>query len=183
MNTQTTHRRAEAIRTKARGTGMEPIWPYGLAPANLDGREAAVAWAIAHHLTWSQHHHCLHWLLTGQCRRASCRDDPAHGFENLEPLGIHLSGRWLDHVTAWNRGGRPDTLVAQPYGLDDADRASLERLGDGHGLDVEIGGTGWYGRCTTWIAVRRTGDVSELVDLVRRSDRERRRAGGWGWGS
>ena len=174
---QTVRRRAEAIRARADGTGMNPSWPYGLAPTRLDEREAAVDWALTHHLMWSRGHHCLHWLLTGHCNRLTCRDDPTHGFGVLADHGITLSGRWLDHVTAWTRGGRPDTLVAQPYDLDDADRTGLEALGRGHGLDVEIDdASGWYRRGTTWIAVRRAGDVSELVDLVHRADRDRRRA-------
>ncbi|ALN14342.1 hypothetical protein [Acidipropionibacterium acidipropionici] len=181
---QAIHRRAETIRKRAKSAGMEPVWPYGLSPTNLDAREATVDWAITHHLRWSQHHHCLHWLLTGQCRRAECDyvgPSWGAGFEALEPLGICLSGSWLDHVTAWTRDRQPSTLVAQPYDLDDADRAGLEKLGHGHGLDVEIDDAGgWYGRGTAWIAITRTGDVSELVDLVHQADRDRRHAGDWG---
>lgn len=181
------HRRAETIRARARAVGMEPIWPYGLPESNLDGREAAVDWAITHHLRWSRGHHCLHWLLTGQCRRVECDyvgPSWGAGFETLVLLGITLTGHWLDRVTAWARDRRPDTLVAQPYDLDDADRADLEELGRGHGLDVEIDDAGgWYGRGTTWIAIRRTGDVGELIDLVHRADRDHRRADDWGWTS
>lgn len=62
-----------------------------------------------------------------------------------------------DHPSLWEKGGRPDTFVAQPYDLGIGDLRELVSFCDRHGLDCSIGAAGsWHqpGR-TLLLVIRR----------------------------
>ena len=114
-------------------------WPYGVTePAQ---RNTLTSWALNRQLKLSHAHApCLRWLRTG---RSSYRDE-------LAPYR-----HWYDHVTAWQRKGRPAVLVAQPYGLTAEDLVDLGGLLV-HGLYVCVHSHGWYGHGTTCVEIWKT---------------------------
>lgn len=121
-------------RGKAIGIKSGEYWPYG-PNVYVDSRADMVTWAEREGLKLSPRGDCLHWLTRGRRNVALCeRGD--HG--------------WMDHVTGWNRDGKPAVLVAQPYGLTQRELAQLGALPD---VDVRIDGTGWYGAGTTFVTV------------------------------
>lgn len=128
-------------------------WPYG-PNVSAESRRALVDWARPLGLRISRtRSKCPHWLLGVPCpdrRRsgASC----TQGNPSL----------WVDHVTAWNRDGRPAVLVAQPYpaGNSDAGRDAIDASLDpvrALGCTVTVGPTGWYGAGTVWVAITAPG--------------------------
>lgn len=133
-------------------------WPYG-PNIDLDSREALVEWAAPLGLRQSStYNKCLHWLRGKQCPR-----DAGYG-----ACGVRVPGE--DHASAWNRGpGRsPAVVVSQPYHLDRADRAALDRLAMEPDLVVEVDDDGgWYGMGTIWVAIwnagRHPGRITDAV--------------------
>lgn len=125
------------LRSRARKLGMTS-WTYGMYD-NPAGQKEMLDWADHHGLRFSSTDRCLRWLRRGRCNDHLC-------VETREQYA------WMDHVTAWTQARHPAVIVAQPYALD---AHALDQLADlrDDGLRVEIDGTGWYGRGTTFVAV------------------------------
>lgn len=117
------------------------VWPYG---PNIDvaARGRLLDWAERHRLRLSNRGDgCLHWLVTGRCTEPECSPRAA---------------AWMDHVTAWTRDGEPAVLVAQPYVLEDDDKADLVGLAGEPSIRVEAEQTGsWYGHGTWFVGLWR----------------------------
>jgi hypothetical protein len=100
---------------------------------------SAEEWAGWLGLKRSGRRKCLASLVRARCMSA-CRPDLDHPLCAL----THRNMTILDHLSIWNRDGRPAVLVAQPYGLR---RDGLELLGQlerEHGLSVEVDALGWH---------------------------------------
>ncbi len=110
-------------------------WPYGADTPTE--RRLLVEWATHRGLRLSMKGHNLAWLFGKK----------TYGYEE----GHH----WLDHVTCWNRDGKPAVLVAQPYGLSGSSIRQLAQLDEHPELCVAVDGTGWYGHRTTFVEVWR----------------------------
>lgn len=128
---------------RAPGIGIKAdSWPYG---PNID------AVSRAELLAWAEHEKvreasstgsrcALHWLVGTRCTgEARCRQNPPH---------------WMDHVTYWKRDSRPAIVVAQPYGLFDADFADFAAMHAQYGVQVMVYGTGWYRHGTSFVTAR-----------------------------
>lgn len=143
---------ANVITSKrARAVGIiGDQWPYG---PNIDpvARVKMVAWAEKNglRLTWPKHR-CLHWLRSGRCNVGHCD----YVKNTSDPRYV-----WMDHVSCWNRDGRPAMLVCQPYGVSETDRLILDDIALAYDIDVQIGPTGWYGHNTTFITLTRRSTV------------------------
>lgn len=141
-------RRAAAIgipKTKDWAWGFERAWPYG-PNLYVEMRVAMLRWAEANQLKLTpQTKRCLCWIRSG--RRCDYRC---------------ARYRWMDHVTGWQRAGKPALLLAQPYGVD---ISVLTDLANDSKLRVYTGGTGWYGHGTVAIEVWRR-DAPDMVRLA-----------------
>lgn len=112
-------------------------WPYG-PNVWLESREALLAWAEMTGARPSRGQPCGHWLRSGRCAVAECRErfySPQHP--------------WADHVTTWLMPGGRRLIVAQPYS--EADYIS-ETLPQEFRCVVDERG-GWYGFGTIWVEV------------------------------
>ncbi len=70
----------------------------------------------------------------------------------------------MDHTTGWTRDGKPAVFICQPYYLSASDRAELNALSVIHGLDIRVGGTGWYGHGTVFVELWKQEGPSEHSD-------------------
>lgn len=77
-------------------------------------------------------------------------------------------GRWMDHVTRWNRGGEPALILAQPYGLSGEDVAEVGQLAADEGLHVSVDARGWYGWGTVAVEVWDADAYETMIRSPRR---------------
>ena len=112
-------------------------WPYG---PNIDvpSRAAMLDWATAGKLRKSTADVDLHWLTGGRGNNFGW-DPPA----------------WADHLTGWTVARKPAVLVAQPYMSVDVARESLSGVLSDDRFAVAVHASGWYGRHTVMIEIRR----------------------------
>jgi len=71
---------------------------------------------------------CIRRLADKQCRIGSFYGRPC---ECRHPL--------FDHTSLYIKGGKPHTLVTQPYGLDNRDLAALLAMCEKYGLEIPFG--------------------------------------------
>jgi len=76
---------------------------------------------------------CIRRLADKQCRIGSFYGRPC---ECRHPL--------FDHTSLYIKGGKPHTLVTQPYGLDNRDLAALLAMCEKYGLEISITGYSWH---------------------------------------
>lgn len=161
-------RRLKLVEAKALTLGLQLLkhrsewhtdyaWPLGPFN-NLVGREQLIRWALKNKLTLSKRMTvCFHVLLFGRCSSSECVCyGDRYGIPSLnEAGGYDLDPSWMDHVTLWERDGKPVVLVNQPY-LDMATaRRFLQLDRDSSPLCVEVRKEGWYRLGSCFIAVWR----------------------------
>ena len=123
----------ESVRGRLGRSG----WPYG-ADGDVRTRERLAAWLNGHDLRRSNGSECLHWLISGSCRKRNCI--PGHR-------------GWRDHLTAWISDTHR-VLVSHPYHLSDDSRAELaEIVKRNPGVVTDIQREGWYGNGTWQITL------------------------------
>lgn len=120
------------------GSGWRRIhwWPYG-PNVWLESREALLTWAEATGARPSRGQPCGHWLRSGRCGVAVCRER-------------FRERRWADHVTTWLMPEGRRLVVSQPYL--EADDVSEMLPKDEFRCVVDDRG-GWYGAGTVWVEV------------------------------
>jgi hypothetical protein len=173
--------RGAAIFGRDRRHGV--LWPYGLEdperrdyPNDPDGtrfdaavrhartaQETIVMWAETYGLKRNEHGCCPLWLTRRVSRGCSPMSCSRHG-------GKALDNRWLDHMVAWSRDGKPAVITSAPYGVLETDE---ERLSWWPRADPRLRvarGAGWYGFSTTQIVMWRV----DVLDDVRPAGGERR---------
>ncbi len=130
--------------------GARLHWPYG-PNIDVNARGRMLDWAEGQGLRLARPDHvCVPWITDGRCYRRRCeRYRAAQG-----------RGWWLDHVSAWSRGGRPALLLAQPYQLAPEDITGLELLDADPEMTVVLGASGWYGHGTYSVEVWRTEELA-----------------------
>jgi hypothetical protein len=102
-------------------------------------------WANERGLRYARDGRCLHWLSTGRCRAALCREG-------------HGSRPWMDHVTGWIDSDGQRLLLCQPYVLGADGLRSLITTADSFNLELRLDGSGWYGHGTIAIELTTKGD-------------------------
>jgi hypothetical protein len=125
-------------------------WPFGPAVGHEPRTDEpcprceVVAWAEWRHLRYCETGTCLHWLARGRCGVRVCLENATNY-------------RWMANSTGWTRNGKPHLLVCQPFGLGFEGLREIVAAAERFDLDVQIGGTGWYGYHTTFIELIREG--------------------------
>ncbi len=127
-------------------------WPYG-PNIDVEARARLLDWADGYGLRLAKTS-CqnLHWLARGRCGVRLC----------------NRLGRWMDHVTRWNRGGEPALILAQPYGLSGEDVAEVGQLAADEGLHVSVDARGWYGWGTVAVEVWDADAYETMIRSPRR---------------
>lgn len=93
------------------------------------------AWAERHRLRKSQRWHVCPCQLIGGRTSPDCPD----------------GGGWLDHVSLWNRDGKPAVFVSQPYGVTTRGLSVLLDWARAHDVHVNINSWSFYGHGSTQI--------------------------------
>jgi hypothetical protein len=135
-------------RARAIGIQSEASWPYG-PNSNADMRLALLGWAEHYKLRMSTGFSRHRWFTCyGYDQSRSGKNHDIYG-ETYN--GLCCRRRWFDHVTCWNRDGKPALILAQPYSLSDADTCDLRELRQAEYVTVRLD-VGWYaaGGCSTF---------------------------------
>src|SRR5699024_3846654 len=67
-----------------------------------------------------------------------------------------LRDGWMDHLSFWVTKDDCRLLVAQPYSIWGDGLVELAELDEHPSLDVQVGGHGWYGHGTVYIAIKQS---------------------------
>jgi hypothetical protein len=125
-------------RARAIGIKTQDSWPYG-PNANADMRLALLGWAEHYNLRMANGF-SRHKRITCYGRKIGSKKHDIYG----ETYGGLCCRRgWFDHVTSWNRNGKPALLLSQPYSLSDNDIFDLRELRNRDHVIVRLD-VGWY---------------------------------------